>query len=139
MESVTLYDALIFLCSRILEKRSTNTCPLSCQRFTRIGQFLVPSIRSLSSVIYAAEGGAAISGEDKKRVGGELEVYLKNASVLFLRSPAIFLQPGGIHFVAGRFLWPIQRDRDSVPVVNIPTLDVFVSPSRKLPFSCTPN
>lgn len=107
--------------------------------FTRIGQFLVPSIRSLSSVIYAAEGGAAISGEDKKRVGGELEVYLKNASVLFLRSPAIFLQPGGIHFVAGRFLWPIQRDRDSVPVVNIPTLDVFVSPSRKLPFSCTPN
>lgn len=29
MESVTLYDALIFLCSRILEKRSTNTCPLS--------------------------------------------------------------------------------------------------------------
>lgn len=137
MESVTLYDALIFLCSRILEKRIPVHYPV--ERFTRIGQFLVPSIRSLSSVIYAAEGGAAISGEDKKRVGGELEVYLKNASVLFLRSPAIFLQPGGIHFVAGRFLWPIQRDRDSVPVVNIPTLDVFVSPSRKLPFSCTPN
>lgn len=104
----------------------------------------VPSIQSLSPVIYALEGGAAISGEDKKRArggggGGGLEVYLKNASVLFLRSFGHLSSTGGIHFVAGRFLWPIQRDRDSVPVVNIPTLDVFVSPSRKLPFSCTPN
>lgn len=77
--------------------------------------------------------------KNEREGGGGLEVYLKNASVLFLRSFGHLSSTGGIHFVAGRFLWPIQRDRDSVPVVNIPTLDVFVSPSRKLPFSCTPN
>lgn len=82
---------------------------------------------------------ARIKNEREGGEGGGLEVYLKNASVLFLRSFGHLSSTGGIHFVAGRFLWPIQRDRDSVPVVNIPTLDVFVSPSRKLPFSCTPN
>lgn len=82
---------------------------------------------------------ARIKNEREGGEGGGLEVYLKNASVLFLRSFGHLSSTGRIHFVAGRFLWPIQRDRDSVPVVNIPTLDVFVSPSRKLPFSCTPN
>lgn len=52
---------------------TNNTCPLSLLRGLqnwRISPFFsVPWIQSLSSFIYAPEGGAAISGEDKKHGG----------------------------------------------------------------------